>query len=125
VVHQRDEAGVRAWLGEAKAEEPALIKEEVATLNRVVLSVQSDSRAIVILNEYYSPAWQVMVNGVRTTPVAVNLNQIGVPVSRGGSLIEFEYRPRLLPWLTTLQRVTILMTIVGLIVWRRRAAALP
>lgn len=125
VVHERDEPRLRAWLANATTDQPVMIKEERATLNRLVLSVQSDSRAIVILNEYYSPAWQIMVNGVRTIPVALNLNQIGVPVSRGGSLVEFEYRPRVVPWLRGLQRSTLVLGVVGLVIWRRRAAALP
>ncbi len=55
--------------------------------------VQSNGPAILVVNEYFDPAWRVAVDGVHRSALQVNANQIGVSVGTGGHLVEFKYRP--------------------------------
>ena len=95
----------------------AEVREESRTFNSVELSVGTGRDAIVLLNEYYSDAWKATVNGRRVPTVRVNLNQVGVPVEAGGSLVRFEYRPTLASWLLRLQLV-LGAILAGWLVWR-------
>jgi hypothetical protein len=114
------ESSVREWIGAQDLPAESVIKEESASLNHIQLSVHSRARALLILNEYFTHDWHARVNGVEVEPFAVNLNQLGLLIEGGGSLVEFEYRPTLFVWLLRLRSATVLvLMIAGVVAWRR------
>ncbi len=104
----------------------AVIKEEHRTLNVVELSVGTNRPAIVVLNEYFTDAWIASVNGRPAPTVRINLNQVGVVVESGASLVRFEYRPSLFVWLLRLQAVVAGILVVWGVgrLWGRYRAAM-
>jgi len=99
----------------------AVVKQEARSLNAVEVSVSSDRPAIVVLNEYFTDAWNVSINGIGATTIKVNLNQVGVAIPAGGSVVRFEYRPALFIWLLRVQRMAVLIVLAvgGAYAWRR------
>ena len=80
--------------------------------NRSYAEIESDSPSLLILNEWFTPAWKVRVN-VKNQPVLrVNHWQLGVLLSAGKNRVEFEYRPTLFRMLMLLNRITILSLLV-------------
>ena len=77
------------------------------------LSADTDAPAILLLNEYFHPAWQASVNGKRVAPVKLNLNQIGVLIEKGSNVVEFEYRPLLYIWFLRIQQVAMVILFVS------------
>ena len=102
-----DAPRVQGWLGAQTGAPHYLLKPERATLNKLTVSVHTEGRALFLLNEYYRKDWQARVNGRPVPLVLVNLNQMGVLLEAGGSLVEFEYRPVLYIWLLRLSKLTL------------------
>jgi len=105
-------AGLQQFMGVRTVPEVAL-KEERNTLNTLVLSANTSGDAILLFNEYFSEDWKVTINGLPVPPIRVNLNQIGVPLPAGASLVAFEYRPTFFVALLRLQT----LTVVGGLAW--------
>jgi len=74
--------------------------------NRSYSTVESASASLLILNEWFTPAWKVRVNGTRQPVLRVNEWQTGVLLGAGTNHVEFEYRPTLFFALMVLNRVT-------------------
>jgi len=110
-VGDNDLGRVKGWLGEQSAPSPFVLKEESASLNHINLSVNTQDRAMFLLNEFFDRAWKARVNGVAVTPIRVNATQIGVLLEKGANLVEFEYRPTLFIALLWLQRIVVLCLI--------------
>jgi uncharacterized membrane protein YfhO len=72
---------------------PDHIKKIVDQPNRSYSAVESDSASLLILNEWFTPAWKVRLNGKRQPTLRVNEWQTGVLLPAGKNLAEFEYRP--------------------------------
>ena len=107
-----DAARVQNWLGE-QAEPPSyLLKRESATLNELAVSVNTDTRSLFLLNEYYSKDWRARLNGVSVKPLRVNLNQMGVLLEPGGNLVEFEYHPTLFIWLLRVDKIALALLVL-------------
>lgn len=106
-VQANDFATVAKWLGNQSASS-IVLKEESASLNSLRLSVNTQERAVFILNEYFNKNWKARVNGVAVKLIPVNANQIGVLLEKGANLVEFEYQPTLFIWLLWLQRLAVL-----------------
>ena len=80
--------------------------------NRSYSTVESDSASLLVLNEYFTPAWKARVNGKKQPVLRVNEWQTGVFVSAGKNRVEFEYRPTLFRALMILNRVTMLVLVL-------------
>jgi hypothetical protein len=85
------------------------IKNIVDQANRSYSAVESDSASLLILNEWFTPAWKVRVNGKKQPVLRVNEWQTGVLVPAGKNLVEFEYRPILFRALMALHRITFVL----------------
>ena len=98
------------------------ITELVSDANRSYSEVNSDSPSLLILNEWFTPAWKVRVNGKKQPVLRINQWQTGVLLPAGKNRVEFEYRPTLFRILTVLNRITILLLLlfVALELLRRR-----
>jgi hypothetical protein len=107
-----DAVRVRNWLGEQTEPPSYLLKPERASLNELAVSVNTNTRALFLLNEYYSENWQARRNGVPVKPLRVNLNQMGVLLEAGGNLIEFEYHPTLFIWLLRVQKIVLALLVL-------------
>ncbi len=80
--------------------------------NRSYSEVESDSTSLLVLNEWFTPAWKVRVNGRNQTVLRVNQWQTGVLLPAGKNRVEFEYRPILFRVLMALNRITIVLLLL-------------
>jgi uncharacterized membrane protein YfhO len=84
-------------------------------VNRSYSAVESDSASLLILNEWFTPAWKVRVNGKKQQVLRVNEWQTGVLLPAGKNLVEFEYRPTLFRILMALNRITFVLLLLFVI----------
>jgi len=80
--------------------------------NRSASTVLSASPSLLVLNEWFTPAWKVRVNGKKQPILRINQWQIGVLLPAGKNRVEFEYRPALFRILMVLNRITILLLLL-------------
>jgi hypothetical protein len=83
--------------------------------NRSYSTVECDSASLLVLNEWFTPAWKARVNGKKQSALRVNQWQTGVLLPAGKNRVEFEYSPTLFRALTALNRITILLLLVFMI----------
>jgi uncharacterized membrane protein YfhO len=84
--------------------------------------VESDSPSLLILNEWFTPAWKVRVNGKKEPVLRVNRWQTGVLLPAGKNRVEFEYRPTLFRALMALHRITfVLLLLFAIFILLRKA----
>ena len=83
--------------------------------NRSYSTVESDSASLLILNEWFTPAWKVRVNGKKQPALRVNEWQTGVLLPAGKNSVEFEYSPTLFRVLMALNRITIVLLVLFVI----------
>ena len=83
--------------------------------NRSYSEVESDSASLLILNEWFTRAWKVRVNGKNQPALRVNQWQTGVLLGTGKNRVEFEYRPTLFRALMALNRITMVLLLGFLI----------
>jgi len=74
-----------------------------------VAVVESSQPGVLVLNEWFIPAWRAKVNGKSSRILRVNQWQVGVPVRAGKNVIEFTYRPSVSWGLLILNRLTWLL----------------
>jgi len=91
------------------------ITKIVDQANRSDSVVESDSTSLLVLNEWFTPAWKVRVNGKNQTALRVNQWQTGVLLRAGKNRVEFEYRPALFRILMALNRITIVLLLIFVI----------
>ena len=92
--------------------------------NRSYSTVESDAASLLILNEWFTPAWKVRVNGKQQAVLRVNQWQAGVLLNAGKNRVEFAYRPTLFQVLMVLNRVTmVVLLLCGTIAIIRQARA--
>jgi hypothetical protein len=84
--------------------------------NRSSSIVQCDSASLLVLNEWFMPAWKARVNGKNQPVLRVNQWQTGVLLGAGNNRVEFEYRPTLFRILMILNRITML-SLVGFLIF--------
>jgi Bacterial membrane protein YfhO len=80
--------------------------------NRSYSTVECDSASLLVLNEWFTPAWKVRVNGKKQPVLRINQWQTGVLLPAGKNRVEFEYRPTLFRILMVLNRITILLLLL-------------
>lgn len=91
------------------------IKKIADEANRSYSEVESDSASLLILNEWFTPAWKVRVNGKKQPVLRVNEWQTGVLLPAGKSRVEFEYCPTLFRILMSLNRITFVLLLLFVI----------
>lgn len=88
------EPGANLTLAEkAPATGDCIVRNDTRKRNRIRYLVSCGSPSVLILNEFYADPWRATINGVSVNVLRVNGNQIGVPLGRGGQVVEFTYRP--------------------------------
>jgi hypothetical protein len=108
-VNSRDAREIADWLGTPT--QPLIwetLREDRST-NSFNVSLRTNRRSLLILNEYFRSEWQVAINGKRQKPFKVNLNQIAVLLPEGTNQVHFEYRPLVFVWLLYVQRAGLAM----------------
>ena len=80
--------------------------------NQSYSTVECDSASLLVLNEWFTPAWKARVNGRRQPVLRVNQWQSGVLVPAGKSHVEFEYSPTLFRVLMVLHRIAMVLLLV-------------
>jgi hypothetical protein len=85
--------------------------------NRSYSRVESNAASLLILNEWFTPAWKVWVNGVSQSALRVNQWQVGALLPAGKNDVEFEYDPMLFRALMILNRTTVVL-ILGFLILR-------
>jgi hypothetical protein len=90
-----------------------VVFEESATHNTLKLSISCERAGVLVLNEFFSPNWVIRAtDGVKArhkvvTPTRVNLNQIALPLGKGGTYLEVEYKPQVFYWLRFISKILI------------------
>src|SRR6266545_6327103 len=91
------------------------ITKIVHQANRSYSAVESVSASLLVLNEWFTPAWKVRVNGKNRPVLRVNEWQTGVLLPAGKNRVEFEYRPMLFRVLMALNRITFVLLLLFVI----------
>ena len=93
--------------------------------NRSYSRVESNAASLLILNEWFTPAWKVRVNGVSQPALRVNQWQVGALLPAGRNDVEFKYGPTLFRVLMILNRTTVVLVLGFLILrwYRNRSVA--
>ena len=93
--------------------------------NRSYSRVESNAASLLILNEWFTAAWKVRVNGVSQPALRVNQWQVGALLPAGKNDVEFEYDPILFRALMILNRTTVVLILGFLILrwYRNRSVA--
>ena len=79
------------------------------SVNKARVEITLAQPAVIVFNEWFTPAWKARVNGVSEEVVRVNQWQVGIPVGGGKNEIEFTYRPAVSAALLVVNRVTWLL----------------
>jgi hypothetical protein len=93
------------------------ITEVLGNPNRSYSMVESDSASLLILNEWFTPAWKARVNGKHQQTLRVNQWQTGVLLPPGENRVEFEYRPTLFRALMALHRITMVLLLLVFVIF--------
>ncbi len=93
--------------------------------NRSYSRVESNAASLLILNEWFTPAWKVWVNGVSQSALRVNEWQVGALLPAGKNDVEFKYDPTLFRALMIFNRTTVVLILGFLILrwYRNRSVA--
>ena len=83
--------------------------------NRSSSIVEYDSASLLVLNEWFTPAWKAQANGRNQPVLRVNQWQTGMLLGAGKNRVEFEYRPTLFRVLIIFNRVTMVLLVSFLI----------
>ena len=121
-VTPHDLESVRKFFGNqpVSARPEDVIANVINQPNRSYSRVQSNAGSLLILNEWFTSAWKVRVNGINQPTLRVNQWQVGVLLPAGKNDIEFEYRPMLFRTLMSLNRTTVVLVLGFLIfLWYR------
>ncbi len=96
-VTPHDLESVRQFLDNRQMSAPPedVITNVIDQPNRSYSRVESNAASLLILNEWFTPAWKVWVNGVSQPALRVNQWQVGVLLPAGKNRIEFGSRPTL------------------------------
>jgi hypothetical protein len=126
-VTPRDLESVRKFLGNQpmSARPEDVITNVINQPNRSYSRVESNATSLLILNEWFTPAWKVRVNGVSQSALRVNQWQVGALLPAGKNDVEFEYDPTLFRALMLLNRTTVVLILGFLILrwYRNRSVA--
>lgn len=126
-VTPRDLESARKFLGNQpmSARPEDVITNVINQPNRSYSRVECSSASLLILNEWFTPAWKVRVNGVSQPALRVNQWQIGALLPTGKNDVEFEYHPTLFRALMILNRTTVVLILGFLILrwYRNRSVA--
>jgi hypothetical protein len=76
----------------ARLADETIVIEHEAT-NHIAIRIATELPAVVVLNQWFTPAWKATVNGKSSAIFRANRWQVGVPVRAGNSIVEFWYRP--------------------------------
>jgi hypothetical protein len=111
-IQEKDASRVEEFLSKASMETSAVNDRLYVirnSINQVVAVVESSQPGVLVLNEWFIPAWRARVNGDSKPILRVNQWQVGVPVGAGKNVVEFTYRPSVFWGLLILNRVTWLL----------------
>ena len=126
-VTPRDLENARKFLGNQpmSAGPEDVITNVINQPNRSYSRVESNAASLLILNEWFTPAWKVRVNGVSQPALRVNQWQVGALLPAGKNDVEFEYDPTLFRALMILNRTTVVLILGFLILrwYRNRSVA--
>jgi len=111
-IQEKDASRVEGFLSKASMETSAVNDRLYvirSSTNQVVAVVESSQPGVLVLNEWFIPAWRAKVNDDSKPILRVNQWQVGVPVGAGKNVVEFTYRPSVFWGLLILNRVTWLL----------------
>lgn len=113
-VTPRDFKKVEAFLQHSQPLPPG--REHIVKIvdqpNRNYSTIECDSASLLVLNEWFTPAWKARVNGKKQPVLCVNQWQAAVLLPAGDNRVEFEYRPALFRVLTVLHWITMVLLLV-------------
>jgi hypothetical protein len=108
-IQEKDASRVEEFLSKIPVETSAVDDRLYVirnSINQVTAVVESIQPGVLVLNEWFIPAWRARVNGDSKPILRVNQWQVGVAVRAGKNVVEFTYRPAVSWELLILNRVT-------------------
>jgi hypothetical protein len=125
-VESQDAQQVAAWLDTAAG--PCVLEtlEETSSQNSLNLLLKTNRSSLLVLNEYFRPAWRATLNDQSQKLLRVNLNQIAMLLPEGTNRVRFEYWPRRFVWLLYLHKGIIILVVLclALAILKRREKTL-
>jgi hypothetical protein len=112
-ISSNDSAEVEEWLGDSTAPFQSETFMEKHSTNSFDLSLRTNRRSVLVLNEYSRGEWYAAINGTKAKHFKVNLNQLGIFLPPGTNEVHFEYRPRLFIVLLYIQRAAFCILAAG------------
>ena len=108
---------VRQLLGDSQVWWPSQdrIVKIADQANSSYSKIESDAASLLVLNEWFTPAWKVRVNGKKQPVLRVNQWQTGVLLGAGKNRVEFDYHPTLFGVLMVLNRITLVLLLIFVI----------
>jgi hypothetical protein len=110
-VTPRDFKKVEAFLQHSQPMPPG--REHIVKIvdqpNRNYSTIECDSASLLVLNEWFTPAWKARVNGKKQPVLCVNQWQAAVLLPAGDNRVDFEYRPTLFRVLMVLHWITMVL----------------
>lgn len=92
--------------------------------NEVILSVQTDAPALLVLSDVYYPGWHAKVDGHSTLIYRADVTFRGVPISPGEHVVSMRFFPRTLQIGLALAATTVVLLFWGILKRRGRLDAL-
>jgi hypothetical protein len=114
-VESQDAQQVAAWLDAATG--PCVLEtlEETSSQNSLRLLLKTNRKSLLVLNEYFRPAWRATLNDQSQKLLRVNLNQTAMLLPEGTNRVRFEYWPRRFVWLLYLGKGLIVLMALSLV----------
>src|SRR5437016_6547750 len=91
-IQEKDASRVEGFLSKASMETSAVNDRLYvirSSTNQVVAVVESSQPGVLVLNEWFIPAWRATVNDDSKPILGINQWQVGVPVRGGKNVVEF------------------------------------
>jgi hypothetical protein len=114
-VESQDAQQVAAWLDAAAGPCALETLEETSSQNSLNLLLKTNRSSLLVLNEYFRPAWRATLNDQSQKLLRVNLNQTAMLLPEGTNRVRFEYWPRRFVWLLYLHKGLIALTALYLV----------
>jgi len=112
------ENGIPTFSSSSAPRNPGRVRIRRYKINEVVLDVESEESAILVLTDIYYPGWNAYINGERRPIWRANSLFRAVQISPGRHSIIFKYQPESLRWGIRISAITLLLIFVALIIER-------
>ena len=80
--------------------------------NTLTIKVEQEKKAVLTINEYYSPHWKATIDGDATAVIKVNVNQMAIISPPGSHEINLQYQPTTFQYFKIAQKFSFFVTTI-------------